>query len=201
MCFLLSDRFMNTVVLNRAGSMRVLLDSKQCDTSFRWIEGEAPSENAGEPCSFTDNVKRVLMHELSWYQFKVQHFNFSRGSSGLNPQAIISSSMSIYWPAPLWLIRLCKPEKQACVSDELRVAISLGILVHFDKKKQEEASLTAEWSCGQSTPFKRWRPFGPHPVTCWVGDTLAETWSGRGQRSKIALRDNLGFIWQVEMLY
>lgn len=54
---------MNTVVLNRAESVRVLLDSGQCDTS---LEGEASSVYAGEPCSFPDNVKRVLMHGLSW---------------------------------------------------------------------------------------------------------------------------------------
>lgn len=119
MCFLLSDRFMNTVVLNRAGSMRVLLDSKQCDTSFRWIEGEAPSEYAGEPCSFTDNVKRVLMHGLSWYQYKVQHgyFNFRRDGSGLNLQSKISSLASIYWPAPLWLMRLRELEKQVGIRE------------------------------------------------------------------------------------
>lgn len=73
MHFLLSDRFMNAVVLNRARSVRVLLDSEQGDTSFRWIEGEAPSDYADELCSFADNVKSVLMHGLSWYQFKVQH--------------------------------------------------------------------------------------------------------------------------------
>lgn len=96
---------MNSVVVNRAGSMRVLSNSTQCDAAFRWIGGEAPSEYAGEPCSFTDNVKRVLMHGLSWYQFKVQHgyFNFVRGSSGLHLQNKTWSFVSIYWPLPLWL--------------------------------------------------------------------------------------------------
>lgn len=57
--------------------MRVLLDSKQCDTSFRCIERAAPSEYAGDPCSFTDNVKRVLMRGLSWHQLKVQRGDFN----------------------------------------------------------------------------------------------------------------------------
>lgn len=93
MCFLLSDSSMHTVVLNRAESMRVLSYSNKCDTSFGWIDGEAPSENAGEPCSFTDNVKGVLMHGLSWYQFKEHHgyFNFRMDSSGLDLQNKIIS--------------------------------------------------------------------------------------------------------------
>lgn len=193
MCFLLSDRFMNTVVLNRAGSMRVLLDSKQCDTSFRWIEGEAPSEYAGEPCSFTDNVKRVLMHGLSWHQFKVQHgyFNFGRDGSGLNLQSKISSLSSICWPARLRLMRLCELDKQVCIRESF-VSPSAQYFGAF-WQEEKKASPTAEGSRGQSTPLKRWRPFGPHPVACWVGDTLTGTWCGRCQRSKIDLR---GFIWQ-----
>lgn len=184
MCFLLSDRFMNTMVLNGAGSMRVLLDCKQCDTSFRWIEGEAPSEYAGEPWSFTDNVKRVLMRGLSWYQLKGQrgYFNFSRDGSGLNLQNKITSLMFIYWPASHGWTGLCE---LVCVSAKLCVVVSLGAFTEYFDKRKPEATLTTEWSCGQSTPFKRWRPFWPHPVTCWIGDTLAGTWCGRCQRSKI----------------
>lgn len=80
--------------------MRVLLDSKQCDTSFRCIERAAPSEFAGDPCSFTDNVKRVLMRGLSWHQLKVQRgdFNFRGDGSGQNLQSKICSHPSADQP-------------------------------------------------------------------------------------------------------
>lgn len=94
---------------------------------------------------------------LSWYQFKVQHgyFNFSRGSRGLNLQYNITSLVFTGWSFPLWLI-------------------GGGTLSAFGELT--EISLTTEWSSRQSTPFKRWSPFGPHPMACWVGDTLAVTW-------------------------
>lgn len=173
---------MDSVVVNRAGRMRVLLDSKQHDASFGWIEGEAPPEYAGEPCPFTDNVKRVLIRGLSWYQFKEQHgyFNFLRGSSGLHLQNKTWSLVSICRPLPLWL-KAGKTGQRAFVE-------------RSEKWKQE--LLTTEWSGGQSTSLKRWRPFRPHPVARWVGDTLAETWCGRYQRSELGLRWTLQFIWK-----
>lgn len=39
----------------------------------------------------------------------------------------------------------------------------------------ERNQLTAERCGGQSTSLERWRPFGPHPMACWVGDPLSET--------------------------
>lgn len=40
----------------------------------------------------------------------------------------------------------------------------------------KRSQLTTEGGCSKSTPLQRWRPFGPHPMACWVGDTLEVTW-------------------------
>lgn len=152
---------MNAVVLNGAASERVHLDCKQCDTSFRWIEGEAPSDYAGELCSFADNVKRVLMHGLSWYQLK-SHMVISISK--------ISSLASIYWAA-----LTCGVAWTAQTGLYRRGALRFWVDGRAFRSEEAEESLTTEWRGGQSTPFKRWRPFWPHPMACWVSDTLMGT--------------------------
>lgn len=139
------------------------------------MEGEAPSEYTGDPCSFTGNVKRVLIHGLSWYQFYI----------------LISGETAVDY--------ICKAKRSLILTSVIFVnwrdtglyqwkAFSLGVFTAF-WQEETDASLTTEWGCGQSTPFKRWRPFGPHPMACWVGDTLVGRRCGRCQGSNIDLRE------------
>lgn len=133
--FLLPDGFMSVTVFNRAASVRVLLDSKQCDTSFRWMEGEARSDYTGELALLTDNVKRVLMHGLSWYQLKVQDGNFhlNRGGSGRELQRKRSSSC------------LSCPATDFCAKD---VCVKETSCTAFDKRQEAAHRRTMWWPVG-----------------------------------------------------
>lgn len=56
--------------LNEAQSARVLSGSGAVTLQFTEKNSRISFiEKKGDPGSFTDNVKRVLMHQLSWYHF------------------------------------------------------------------------------------------------------------------------------------
>lgn len=118
--FLLSVGFTSITVFNRAASVRVLLDSKQCDASFRRMEGEAHSDYTGELGLLTDNVKRVLMHGLSWYQHKVQsgYFHLNRGSSDRELQRKTSSSCLSCPFTDFWVKDVCVRETSCTAFDK-----------------------------------------------------------------------------------
>lgn len=135
MCFLLSDRFINRKIEHSVWecfwtvAMWHFSSLNRRRSSFRvhWWS-----------MLYTDNVKRVLMHGLSWYhQVKHDYFSFWEDRNGLNLQSKIFSVISIYCPAPLWLIKLCELEKYVRISEKCSV---WERSLHFGKRNQTHRS-------------------------------------------------------------